>query len=266
MQRDSSSESKSSTQRGTSVELALPIRDTELFKHAASPHILNFLSDNPEIHLSARQLANVTPVSERATLEAINTLEANELVETFREGNARHVRINRARLHKPDDPISSVPQLEFRTPVRIARRYIEDELAGVLGIILFGSVARGKADRKSDIDLWVLVSGDHMKRRHQANKLANHLGDLHIPASVEMSTAESGDLDSDWEAIKNQLENPNRPPASSERYSFELIIETPQSVLNQSDRIDAEELFGDGITLCSSETLQRVKQELLTNE
>ncbi|MFC7114644.1 nucleotidyltransferase domain-containing protein [Natronoarchaeum sp. GCM10025703] len=248
------------------MELALPIRDTELFKHTASPHILNFLFDNPEIHLPARQLANVTPMSERATLEAINTLEANDLVETFREGNARHVRINRARLHKPDDPISSVPQLEFRTPLRIARQYIEDELEEVLGIILFGSVSRGEADRKSDIDLWVLVRGDHMKRRHQANKLANHLEQLQIPASIEISSADSADLDSDWEAIKNQLENPSRLPPSAERYSFELIVETPQSVLNQPDRIDAEDLFGDAITLCSSETLQRVKQELLTNE
>ncbi|SDG13422.1 hypothetical protein [Halorientalis regularis] len=60
---------------GTSIRLALPIRVPGLFKHSASAHILNFLSDNPEINVSIRQLSSVTPLSERATREAVDVLE-----------------------------------------------------------------------------------------------------------------------------------------------------------------------------------------------
>lgn len=268
MRSDSSTASDSAgrTPHGSSVGLALPIRDTDLFKHTASPHILNFLSDNPDIHLSIRQLSEITPMSERATLEAVNTLEANDLVETFRDGNARQVRINSDRLHKPDDPFLSIPQPEFQTPVRVARRYIEDELESVEGIILFGSTARGEADRKSDIDLWVLVTGDHMKQRHRANKLLKRLESLPIPSSIEVSNANNGGFEDNWETIKNRLENTDQSSVSAERYSFEIIVETPQSILTQADRVDAEKLFGEGITLLSSDTLERVKLEVLSDE
>jgi hypothetical protein len=65
---------------GSSIGLALPIRDSDLFKHSASTHVLNFLSDNPDINVSIRQLSTVTPLSERATREAVNVLEANDIV------------------------------------------------------------------------------------------------------------------------------------------------------------------------------------------
>lgn len=251
---------------GASIGLALPVRDAGLFKHSASPHVLNFLSDNPEINVSIRQLAAVTPMSERATREAVNALEANALVETFHEGNARRVHISRTRLDRPDDPIRSIPQTHFQTPVRVARNYIEDELEDLEGVILFGSVARGEADRQSDIDLWILVSGDHMQQRHEANKLAKRLADLRIPPTIAAADATGADFETNWSEIRTQLEADDRQWASAERHSFEMIVETPQSIIGQSDRVDAEKLFGEGITLLSTETLQRVKLEVLGNE
>lgn len=251
---------------GPTIGLALPIRDSKLFKHSASQHVLNFLSDNPEINVSIRQLARVTPMSERATREAVDTLEANGLLKTFHEGNARRVHINNARLDKPNDSILGVPQTHFQTPVRVARHYIEEELDDVRGLVLFGSVARGDADRQSDIDLWVLVGGDHMQQRHDANKLANQLQELQIPPTVAVADATSVDFESNWTTIRETLENDEQDWASAERHSFEIIVETPQSILNQSDRVDAEKLFGEGITLLSTETLKRVKQEVLSDE
>jgi hypothetical protein len=69
----------------------------------------------------------------------VDVLESNGLIETFHKGNARRVHINRSLLHKPADPIRSIPQTEFQTPVRVAQHYIEDELDDVLDIVLFGS-------------------------------------------------------------------------------------------------------------------------------
>lgn len=251
---------------GTTIGLTLPVRDSELFKHSASQHVLNFLGDNPEINVSIRQLAAVTPVSERATREAVGTLEANGLIKTFHRGNARRVHINNDRLDKPEDPILSVPQVRFQTPVRVARHYIEEELDDVRGIVLFGSVARGDADRRSDIDLWVLVGGDHMQQRHDANKLANQLQELQIPPTVAVTDATSTNFESKWTAIRETLENDDQDWAAAERHSFEIIVETPQSIINQSERVDAEKLFGEGITLLSSESLERIKLEVLEDE
>lgn len=251
---------------GASIALTLPVRDSELFKHSASPHILNFLSDNPDINVSIRQLAAVTPMSERATREAVNALEANELVETFHEGNARRVHINRSGLDRPDDPIRSVPQTHFQTPVRVGRHYIEDELDDIMGIVLFGSVARGDADRQSDIDLWILVAGDHMQQRHEANKLAKRLADLQIPPTIAAVDATGADFESNWTEIRARLEDDDQQWSSAERHSFEMVVETPRSIINQSDRVDTEKLFGEGITLLSTETLERVKLEVLTDE
>lgn len=251
---------------GTSIDLALPVRESGLFKHSASEHVLNFLGDNPDINVSIRQLARVTPVSERSTREAVDVLEVNGLVVTFHEGNARRVHINRSRLDRPDDPIRSISQTEFQTPVRVARHYIEDELDGVRGIVLFGSVARGDADRQSDIDLWVLVEGDHVRQRHEANKLAQHLGGLQIPSSIAVADALNTDFESGWNSIRETLEDDDRNWSSAQRHSFEILVETPQSILNQTDRVDAESLFGEGITLLSTELLERTKLEVLGDE
>lgn len=248
------------------LDLPLPVRDGDLFKHDATSYILNFLSDNPEINLSIRQLAQVTPVSERATREAVNTLATNDLVETFHKGNARRVQINRGRLTDTADSILAVPQPQFQTPVRVATQYITDELDDVKGIILFGSVATGTADRQSDIDLWILVGENHMEQRHAANKLATHLSDLAIPETIPAPTAETADLDANWAELKELLEADGQTGDTAERYSFQILVETPQSILGQADRVDAEQLFGQGITLYSTELLERVKLEVLDDE
>ncbi|SDJ55029.1 Nucleotidyltransferase domain-containing protein [Halovenus aranensis] len=256
----------SSSDESRALSLPLPVREADLFKHEATPHILNFLSDNPEINLSLRQLTQVTPVSERATREAVNVLVANGLVESFHEGNARRVHINRNRLTDTTDPLLAVPQPQFQVPVRVARRYIEEELDDVKGIILFGSVAQGNADRRSDIDLWVLVAEDHLEQRHRANKLAKHLGELKIPRTVSVPDVEAADFETDWAEIKDILENKDSPAGTAERYSFQILVETPQSIIGQADRVEAEKLFGYGITLLSTELLDRVKMEVFNNE
>lgn len=251
---------------GASIGLALPVRDSTLFKHGATPNILNFLSDHPDFDVSIRQLARVVPMSERATREAVNVLASNDLIITHHEGNARRVSINRARLDKPQDPIRSIPQTEFHTPVRVACRYIEETLEDVRGIVLFGSVARGTADRRSDIDLWVLVGGDHLEQRHEANALANQLQDLQIPPTIALADAKDADFATNWDQIKSRLEADEQQWSSAQRHTFEILVESPESIVSQSDRVDADELFGEGITLRSSELLDRVTKQVISGE
>lgn len=250
---------------GSAIELALPVRDSGLFKHGATTHILDFLSDNPDFELSIRQLSNVVPYTERSVRESVDVLEANELVTTVTEGNARRVQINRRRLRKGDDPILSIPQSEFQLPTRIAKLTLEEELDELCGIIVFGSVARGTADRRSDVDLWVLVEADATRQQHEANKLADELAGLQIPPAVAVFDALDADLETDWANVKEMLEQDEQNWTSAQRYDFEIIVESPKSFLNQLDRVD-EDIFTEGITLVDSKTLQRLKQEVLAYE
>ncbi|MGN8213133.1 nucleotidyltransferase domain-containing protein [Halococcus salifodinae] len=81
------------------------------------------------------------------------------------------VQINRERLSIPSDPFLRIPQSEFHQPVKTAVDELEGTLENLLGIILYGSVARGNADRRSDIDLWVLVSEDRAANQRAVNNL-----------------------------------------------------------------------------------------------
>jgi predicted nucleotidyltransferase len=60
-------------------------------------------------------------------------------------------------------------------PVREAVDELRTELESIVGIALYGSVARGGADRRSDIDLWVLVEEDRMVAQRAANEVRQEL-------------------------------------------------------------------------------------------
>jgi predicted nucleotidyltransferase len=148
------------------------------------------------------------------------------MVETM--GNRRLVSINRTRVTKPDDPVLRVPQSEFHQPVRAALDRICDELGEVRGILVFGSVARGRADRQSDIDLWVLA-GDRVDQ-HRSNELATELG-------------------------KERFDG--------DRYEFQILVETLQSARGHGDRLN--DVFADAITLVDSDALRELRHEVLSN-
>ena len=103
------------------------------------------------------------------------------------------------------------------------------KLDTVQGVLVFGSVARGEADRQSDIDLWILVEGTR-SAQHQANEIARELGQERF---------------------------------DGERYEFQVMVETVDSARGYADRL--QEIFTDAITLCESEALQEVKEEVLSN-
>jgi len=102
-------------------------------------------------------------------------------------------------------------------------------LDDVRGILVFGSVARGQADRQSDIDLWVLVE-DSRGEQHRANEIATELGQERF---------------------------------DGERYEFQVMVESIESAHGYADRLT--DIFMDAITLHESEALRNLKEEVLTN-
>jgi DNA-binding transcriptional ArsR family regulator len=153
-------EMKTSPRTGVSVSLSIPAKDPGLFKHKATNDILVLLSRHRFEKFTIGELARQTDHTKPTVSRAVDVLSGNGLVEEEPRGNRRLIQINRERLTVPDDPLMQVPQEEFQEPVKAAVEALKDGVDEILGIVLYGSVARGEADRRSDIDLWVLVAED----------------------------------------------------------------------------------------------------------
>jgi predicted nucleotidyltransferase len=210
------------------VGLPIPTPDPNLFRHTATDDLLQLLLDNPYEQFTIRELSRLTDNAAQSVKRAVDVVEANGLVVVEAEGNRRLVGINRTRVTKPDDPVLRIPQPEFHRPVRAALDQIREELDEVHGVLVFGSVARGQADRQSDIDLWVLA-GDRADQ-HRANELAKALGQKQF---------------------------------DGDRYEFQILVETPESARSHSDRL--EDVFADAITLEDSDTLRDLKHEVMSD-
>lgn len=209
------------------VALPVPAIDPALFRHTATNDVLRLLVDNPDDHFTIREMGRLTDNAAQSVTRAVDVLEANDLVDIEHEGNRRLVGINRTRVSKPDDPVLEIPQPEFHSPVRTALDRLREGVGQLHGVLVFGSVARGQADRRSDIDLWALT--DARADQHRANELAKELGQERF---------------------------------NGDRYEFQILVETPESARAQRDRL--EEIFTDAITLVDSDTLRTIKREVMS--
>jgi predicted nucleotidyltransferase len=209
------------------IGLPVPAPDPDLFRHTATDDILRLLLDNAYEEFTIRELARLTDNAAQSVKRSVDVLEANGIVVAESEGNRRLVSINRGRASKPDDPVLRIPQSDFHRPVRSALDRLREELEEFRGVLVFGSVARGRADRQSDIDLWVLV-GERAGQQHRANEIAKELGEERF---------------------------------DGDRYEFQILVESPESAGGHGERL--EDVFADGITLVDSDALRDLRQEVL---
>lgn len=161
----------------TTIEIELPVEDGSLFASDSISDVLFILSQQPYRSFTARELADIIGASTMTVRRAVDTLATNDLVNVHRDGRAKPVQINRARLSKPDDSVLQIPQPEYHEPVYAALEGLRDSLDDVLAVVLYGSVARGDADRRSDIDLWVLVGDERAANQRAANAVKQDLED-----------------------------------------------------------------------------------------
>ncbi|WP_135306042.1 nucleotidyltransferase domain-containing protein [Haloarcula amylovorans] len=168
-------ETESTSSSGASISLSIPPSDPGLFKHKATSDVLLFLTNHRFSDFSLRELAMQIGHSHQSVRRAVNVLSANDLVVESTESNQRLIQINRQRLSIPDEPILRIPQSEYHYPVKTAVTKLRENISDVVGIILYGSVARGDADRRSDIDLWVLTRTGRAESQREANAIARDL-------------------------------------------------------------------------------------------
>ncbi|MHC3381729.1 MULTISPECIES: nucleotidyltransferase domain-containing protein [unclassified Haloarcula] len=213
---------------GVSISLSIPAQNPELFKSKATNDILLFLTNHRFNQFSLREVAEQIEHSQQTVRRAVNTLIENGLVIESPESSRRLVQINRTRLSIPDDPILRIPQPEYQEPTKAAIDDLTARLDSVVAIILFGSVARGEADRRSDIDLWVLTKGERATNQREANAVARELEDMEF---------------------------------NGNRYAYDIDVEAVQSVPAYTE--DIREIVVSGIPIYTTATFETVEKLLL---
>lgn len=214
-----------SGESGSGVYVQFPLPDQRLFRNQAIEDILLLFLRNPHTAFTVTEIRTTTDHGGDTIQTALEVLEAAELIRTRNEGRKRLISANRDRFHNPDDPLLSIPQEEFRSPVKAFLDKLDEAEAEIAGIILFGSVARGEADRTSDIDLQVIVDDDLTEARRE----------LH-------------DLRQEIEGQK----------FDGERYELQLLVESVDSARSYGE--DLREIFSEGIKLKQTETLADVQE------
>lgn len=213
----------------THVCLPIPLGDRDAFRHDAASDILHVLADNPEMTFSNRELHRLTGKGMSNVNAAVLSLEALGVIDVDREGRSNDVRINPVKLVRSDDPVTTVPQPEYHDPVRSVLSRLIDRIGDDAAIVLFGSVARGNADRASDIDVFVVVDDGRMTAQRTAHSIEE-----------EISSKRFG----------------------GDRFEPHIIVETPDSAATH-DRI--RDVLVEGITLHDAPVLDSVKQEVFAN-
>lgn len=219
-----------SIQSHSTLALPVPVPPSDLFTYKATRDILTFLVDNPHTAFGIREISRATDIPHRSITSAVDELETVTLVTTEYDGRKRLVQINSERLCNPADPITRIPQSEFQEPIRTLVTRLRDRIDEIHGVVIFGSVARGEADRQSDIDCFVLVEKEQALAQQTAHELTSQLEE---------------------ERFQNN------------RYEFHVLVESVASAHKYGERL--QEIFAEGLTLIDSATLRQFKTEVLTS-
>lgn len=214
------------------VFITLPLPDNQIFRYEAADDVLELLSRNPHRAFSVTELRETTGHGGKSVDNAIKILDSLDLIRKEREGRSSLVEINQERLQKPDDPFFEIPQEEFRKPVRaFLQKAKETQRDNLVGIILFGSVARGQADRASDIDIQAIVENDLTKARRELQDVRQE--------------------------VENQTFDGNR-------YEIQLLVESVETAENYGEKL--REIFSQGIKLHSTDELGRLEEVIIGGE
>ena len=201
---------------------AYPHTDTDVFRIGAADDILRLLADAHETEFTIPELVDATGVTRSTVWRAVNLLDDIGAVRIRETPQRNYVAIDRDRLQK-DDPILGIPQSEFHAPIRTFVDRVQetitesDALHDLLGIVVFGSVARGEADRRSDIDCFVVVDGDRTTARRRITEVV-----------AELQTER---FDGD-------------------RFAFEPYVESAESANRAGSKL--REIFAEGVTVYGS--------------
>mgnify|MGYP002761188472 FL=1 len=215
---------------------AYPDPDADVFRIGAADDILRLLADAHDTEFSIPELVDATGVARSTVWRAVDLLDSIGAIQIRETPQRNYVAIDPDRLQK-DDPILAVPQSEFHAPIRAFVDRVQatttdtDDINDLLGIVIFGSVARGEADRQSDIDCFVVVDGDRTTARRQITDVV-----------ADLQSEQFG----------------------GDRFVFEPYVESAESAGRAGSKL--REIFAEGITVSGSDRLDALRKEVVTDE
>jgi predicted nucleotidyltransferase len=217
--------------QSASVLFDFPFPEERVFRYQAMQDILHHLVNNPLEAFTQQELASITGADVSSVSRSVDLLEKLGVIAVGDQRPAR-IMIDREHLQR-SDPVFMIPQSEFRKPVQAyldaldTRIEESEDLDALVGIILFGSVARGTADRRSDIDLLVIVDGD-------------------LTYGRRISTALARDIEEE--------------SFDGHRYEFEVLVETPDTAVSHGAELTG--IFDEGLVLNRSDRLHELRQNI----
>lgn len=215
---------------------AYPDPDTDVFRIEAADDILRLLADAHETEFTILDLVDATGFARSTVWRAVDLLDSIGAVRIRETAQRKYVTIDPERLEK-DDPILAIDQPEFHEPIRAFVSRVRDTVSEaddvdtVIGIVVFGSVARGEADRQSDIDLFVVVDGDRTSARRLVTDVVAELREQRF---------------------------------DGERFDFEPYVESTASARRTGTKL--REILTEGITVYGDDQLQSIRKTVLSDE
>jgi len=210
--------------------------ETDVFRLSAADKILSLLVDAHETEFSIPELVDATGAARSTVWRAVDLLDSLGVARVRKTPQRNYVSINPNRLRK-DDPILAIEQTKFHDPIRAFVDHIRDALDEsdgineLVGVVVFGSVARGEADRRSDIDLFVVVDGDRTSARRLVTDVVSDLSEERF---------------------------------DGDRFVFESYVESADSATRAGSKL--REIFEEGITVVGSEQLQSIRKAVFADE
>ncbi|MFB1066654.1 nucleotidyltransferase domain-containing protein [Natrinema sp. H-ect4] len=225
------------TKRGIKVCIdPHPGSDREIFRTETADDILRLLVDAHETEFTIPEFVDATGAARSTVWRAVTLLDDIGAARVRETPQRNYVSIDPRHLHK-DDPILAIEQPVFHEPIRTFVDRVrqatadDDDIDEVYGIIVFGSVARGEADRRSDIDLFVVVDGDRTSARRLVTDVVSELNERRF---------------------------------DGDRFDFEPYVESIESTRRAGPKL--REIFTDGITVYGDDRLQSIRKEVFVDE
>jgi predicted nucleotidyltransferase len=213
-----------------------PGSETAIFRIGAADTILRLLVDANETEFTIPELVEATDAARSTVWRAVTLLDTIGAIRVRETPQRNYVSIDPARLQK-DDPILAIEQPGFHAPIRAFVSRVQaavaeaDAIDDLLGIVVFGSVARGEADRQSDIDVFVVVAGDRTSARRLVTDIVGELGERRF---------------------------------DGDRFSFEPYVESEASTRRAGSKL--REVFDEGVTVYGTDRLQSIRKRVVADE
>lgn len=210
--------------------------ETDVFRLTAADEIIGLLVDAHETEFSIPELVNATGAARSTVWRAVDLLDSLGVVRVRETPQRNYVSIDPERLRK-GDPVLTIEQPEFHDPIRTFVERVQDafdesdDVEQLVGIVVFGSVARGEADRRSDIDLFVVLDGDRTSARRLVTDVVGNLSEERF---------------------------------DGDRFEFEPYVESVDSATRAGSKL--REIFEEGITVVGSDRLQSIRKAVFTDE